>query len=286
MIKLLSNGFYTSIQDLGRFDYTDFGVPVSGVMDQNLACFANLLVDNSLNQAVIEMTFFSPKLQFSNSQTIAITAPKAQVLINGKKAPVNHQLSIASGDIVEIKGIKNRAYLAVSGHLNTEEKLGSQSQYVSITSSGQIKKGDCLKIINSKSDFLKKHANVNYDMSIYDSKTLEVYPLPEYDKLSRNEREVLSTTMFTISEQSNRMAYQFEETIENQLEGINSVPVMPGLVQLTPEGQLMVLMRDAQVTGGYPRIFQLSENSINLLSQRPLKSQIKFKIINTYTSQS
>ena len=49
---------------------------------------------------------------------------------------------------------------------------------------------------------------------------------------------------------------------------------MPGTVQLTPQGKLIILMRDAQVTGGYPRIFQLTEQSINILSQKPLKSQI------------
>jgi len=279
MIELLSSGFYTSIQDLGRFNYTDYGVPLSGAMDQNLARFANLLVGNTPEQAVIEMTFIGPKLKFTKAQTIAITAPKAKVFLNGKIAEINHQLSIKPNDIVEVKSIQNRAYLSVSGQLISEEKLGSQSQYNSITTKARLKKGDSFKVDENQNDFHKKHASVNYDSSFYDSKTLEVYTLPEYQNLSRNEKEILSTKAFTISEKSNRMAYQFEETFKNQLKGINSVPVMPGVVQLTPEGKLVVLMRDAQVTGGYPRIFQLSENSINLLSQKPLKSQINFEIL-------
>ncbi|RRO12563.1 5-oxoprolinase subunit C family protein [Flavobacteriaceae bacterium 14752] len=279
MIELLSSGFYTSIQDLGRFNYTDFGVPLSGAMDQNLARFANLLVGNSPEQAVIEMTFIGPKLKFTKAQTIAITAPKAKVFLNGKTAAINHQLSIQPNDILEVKSIQNRAYFAVNGHLISENKLGSQSQYYSITTTEKLKKGDEIRIRSNHKNFHKKHASVNYDSSFYDSQTLEVYTLPEYENLSRNEKEILSTKAFTISEQSNRMAYQFEDILKNQLEGINSVPVMPGVVQLTPEGKLMVLMRDAQVTGGYPRIFQLSENSINLLSQKPLKSQINFEIL-------
>ncbi|QTY27244.1 biotin-dependent carboxyltransferase family protein [Flavobacterium sp. CS20] len=279
MIKLLSNGFYTSIQDLGRFGYTDFGVPLSGAMDQNLSRFANLLVGNSPEQAVLEMTFIGSKLKFTTAQTIAITAPKAKVFINGIKAETNHQLSIHPDDVLEVKNIQNRAYLAVKGHLISEEKLGSQSQYQSITTLEKLKKDDEIRIKSNHQNFNKKHANVNYDFSIYESKTLKVYPLPEYDKLNRNEKEILATKTFTISEQSNRMAYQFDEVFENRLESINSTPVMPGVVQLTPEGKLMILMRDAQVTGGYPRIFQLSENSINLLSQKPLKSQINFEIL-------
>lgn len=279
MIELLSSGFYTSIQDLGRFGYTDFGVPVSGAVDQKLARFANLLVGNTPDQAVMEMTFIGPKLKFTKAQTIAITAPKAKVYLNGKTAAINHQLSIKPNDIVEVKSIQNRAYLSVSGRLITEEKLGSQSQYSSVTAKAKLKKGDSFKVDENQNNFHKKHASVNYDSSFYDSNIIEVYTLPEYQNLSRNEKEILLTKAFTISEQSNRMAYQFNETLKNDLEGINSVPVMPGVVQLTPEGKLMILMRDAQVTGGYPRLFQLSEDSINLLVQKPIKSQIKFKIL-------
>ncbi|MBS3738420.1 5-oxoprolinase subunit C family protein [Mesohalobacter halotolerans] len=279
MIELLSSGFYTSIQDNGRFNYTDFGAPLSGAMDQNLLSFANLLVGNSTDQAVIEMAFIGPKLKFTKAQTIAISAPKVKVFLNGKSVAINHQLFVKPNDILEIKSIQNWAYLSINGHLISEEKLESQSQYHSITTNKNLKKGDILKIKKSQYKFHKKHSNVNYDMSIYDCNTLQVYTLPEYQKLSRNEKEILSTKAFTISEKSNRMAYQFEETFENRLDAINSVPVMPGVVQLTPEGKLVVLMRDAQVTGGYPRIFQLSESSINLLSQKPLKSQINFEIL-------
>ncbi len=279
MIKLLSSGFYTSIQDLGRYGYTDFGVPLSGAMDQNLARLANLLVGNPPEQAVIEMTFIGPKLKFTSSQTVAVTAPNAIVFVNGEKTKINHQLSIQPNDILEVKNIQNRAYFAVNGRLISEDKLESQSQYHSITTSEKLRKDDEIKIKSNLKNFHKKHAKVNYDFSIYESDTLRVYTLPEYHKLNRNEREILSTKAFTISEQSNRMAYQFEETFENQLEGINSVPVMPGVVQLTPEGKLIILMRDAQVTGGYPRLFQLSEDSINLLAQKPLKSQINFEIL-------
>ncbi|MDC1250338.1 biotin-dependent carboxyltransferase family protein, partial [Flavobacteriaceae bacterium] len=48
--------------------------------------------------------------------------------------------------------------------------------------------------------------------------------------------------------------------------------------QLTPDGTLILLMRDAQVTGGYPRILQLSDDAINLLAQKTTKDQIKFEI--------
>lgn len=279
MIELLSSGFYTSIQDLGRFEYTAFGVPLSGAMDQNLSHLANLLVGNKPDKAVIEMTFLGPKIKFYSSEIIAISAPQAKIFLNERPVKVNHQINVKTDDILEVKNIKNRSYLAVAGGLDSEEKLGSQSQYESITTTAKLQKGDCIKIKKTGQNFNKKHASVKYDLSIYDTENLELYVLPEYHQLQRNESKILTTKSFEISEQSNRMAYQLKATLPNTLKAIKSVPVMQGTVQLTPQGKLIILMRDAQVTGGYPRIFQLTEKSINILSQKPLKSQIKFKII-------
>jgi allophanate hydrolase subunit 2 len=53
---------------------------------------------------------------------------------------------------------------------------------------------------------------------------------------------------------------------------------MPGTVQLTPGGKIIILMRDCQTTGGYPRILQLTNNGINMLSQKMTNSVIKFNI--------
>ena len=63
-----------------------------------------------------------------------------------------------------------------------------------------------------------------------------------------------------------------------QLPQIWTAPTLPGIVQLTPDGTLIILMRDAQVTGGYPRILQLSDDALNLLAQKSTRDRIKFEI--------
>lgn len=279
MIEILSSGFYTSIQDLGRFDYTHFGVPISGAMDQNLSCLANLLVGNKPEEAVVEMTLLGPKVKFQHTETIAVCAPKANAFINNKLISINRQIKINPGDILEVKNIQSRAYLAIAGGIDSEFKLGSQSQYDCITNHHKLIKGDQILIQKKTKPFHKHNASINYNFSLYDTNKIEVYILPEYQRLSSNKKVFLTTKLFKISEQSNRMAYQLEEKIPNTLKGITSVPVMPGTVQLTPKGRIIILMRDAQVTGGYPRIFQLTEQSINILAQKPLASTLQFKII-------
>ena len=62
MIKILEPGLYSSIQDNGRESYQKYGVPVSGSMDLKSSNFANFLLNNPINAALIEATQFGPKI--------------------------------------------------------------------------------------------------------------------------------------------------------------------------------------------------------------------------------
>ena len=69
---------------------------------------------------------------------------------------------------------------------------------------------------------------------------------------------------------------------KNNLDPIITSAVLPGTVQLTPSGKLIVLMRDGQVTGGYPRVLQLSDQSISILSQKIMGESLRFEIKKPY----
>jgi allophanate hydrolase subunit 2 len=75
------------------------------------------------------------------------------------------------------------------------------------------------------------------------------------------------------------MAFQLNEPFVNQLKPIITSLVMQGTVQLTPSGKLIILMRDNQTCGGYPRVLQLNESAINKLSQKYMNNEIKFELI-------
>lgn len=108
---------------------------------------------------------------------------------------------------------------------------------------------------------------------------LQTYPGPEFENLSSHQKKLLEATKFTISNLNNRMGYQLNELIENNVNPIITSAVLPGTVQLTPGGKLIVLMRDAQTTGGYPRVLQLSDDAINLLAQKKTSDLVSFSII-------
>ena len=108
---------------------------------------------------------------------------------------------------------------------------------------------------------------------------MEVFKGPEFEYLTLEQQAQLFNNKLTISNLNNRMAYQFKEPLKNNLNPIITSQVLPGTVQLTPSGNLIVLMRDCQTTGGYPRILQLKETSINVLSQKMTGQTLQFKLL-------
>jgi len=54
---------------------------------------------------------------------------------------------------------------------------------------------------------------------------------------------------------------------------------LPGTVQYTPSGKLLILMRDAQTTGGYPRILQLTNDATARLAQKKTGDRFRFRLM-------
>ena len=100
MIKVLSSGFFNTIQDLGRFGYGELGVPVSGAMDMFSTNLANSILKNDANDAVLEITLGKTKLLIDEQTVISITGADFSPKINGVNVPLNTALIIQKGDIL------------------------------------------------------------------------------------------------------------------------------------------------------------------------------------------
>ena len=84
-ITILNPGMLTSVQDLGRIGYQQYGVSVSGVMDPRSASIANILVDNDEGEAVLECTMMGPHLRFDAPNIIAITGGDLGATLDGQR---------------------------------------------------------------------------------------------------------------------------------------------------------------------------------------------------------
>ena len=279
MIKVIKAGFYSSIQDNGRFGYRHYGVPISGAMDMYSYQFANLFLGNKANTSVIEITMTGPTLKFLKPTFICNTGANMSPQCNGKPVEMNKPIKIYKNDIVSFGKSKSgfRSYIAIKNGFKSEFVLGSQSMYDGVTKQYKLSNGDKLHYDTFYNDINLTNANVRYKSSSINDNYLKVYKGIEFDMLNVSQQQLLFNTEFKISKYNNRMAYQLTHKIENNLDSIITSPVLPGTVQLTPSGQLIILMRDCQTTGGYPRILQLTEKAINILSQKTTSNRIKFK---------
>lgn len=280
MIKVLKAGLQTTVQDLGRFGYRNYGVPISGVMDSISANIANGLLNNEKDSAVLEITLLGPILEFQAATSIAITGAEMSVSLNNTSILNYKSYFVNKGDVLQFGRLKKgvRSYLAVKGGFQTTTVLGSKSYYDGITSSALIIKNDVIPFHSAINAIVERKGVIKANKQFYDCNELEAYQGPEFDLFSPKEHSKLLTTDYTVSNRINRMGYRLEEFVLPHEKRMITGPVLPGTVQLMPSGQLIVLMKDAQTTGGYPRIFQLTEKSIAILAQKSTGNHITFKI--------
>lgn len=282
MLKVLSTGLQTTFQDLGRFGFRKLGVPLSGVMDQELAQFANSLVGNSLDEAVIEFTVIGPTFEILEDVELAVAGIGFSLQRNNQPISLNQKYFLEKGTILKIGSSSKsvRGYMAVKGGYQIAKVLGSASFYPLISPQHSFEKGN---IIN-KNDLPKntiEHSVFDFDFSNYETPIINVCKGPEFELLSNEIRKQLFKSEFKVNPQSNRMAVFLDSSIHFSAPEIEIItaPVQPGTVQLTPSGKMIVLMRDAQTTGGYARILQLSDDAINKLAQKPTNQKVVFKVI-------
>lgn len=268
MIEVLLAGLATSIQDAGRFGYRYLGVPVSGAMDSCSFQLANALLNNSNNCACIEMAYSGPLLKFHCDTYIALSGADYCFKVNKHPVDVNQVIKIDAGDILSCGHSKNGvyAYLALQGGLQSEICLKSRSYYATLTENSTIKRGQLIAYKKSTSTILNR-SKIKHKIQGLSLVKIPAFRGPEFALLSANMQNIVFKKQFTLAPQSNRMAYQFKSISGIRADEIISSPVQAGTVQLTPSGKMIVLMRDCQTTGGYARILQLPEASINRISQ-------------------
>jgi len=279
-IHFLQPGLLTSVQDLGRFTMAAYGVPYAGVMDRFSMTQANYLLQNQFYDSVLEMGGPGAKMVFEMVTRIVFTGADVDIYLNDKQVKAGKILEIKEDDVVHIRKFRKGQwlYMGIQGGFESEIVAESRSWYLGITLQSRIEKSNSLCYLFEERYYpaLSSHAKMN--LNWFKQGEIKVFKGPEWDQLPKLTQNRIMKKSFTVSNQVNRMAYQLEETIENEVDPILTAPVYPGTVQLTPNGNLIILMRDAQVTGGYPRVLHVENNSLNILSQKRPGDKITFSI--------
>ena len=270
--NIITAGLLTTFQDLGRRGFGRYGIPVSGVMDPFALRAANVLVGNAETAVGLEVTLQGLKMMAMAPVFIAVTGADLHFTINSEYHAPWRSFQLRPGDIINfekrISGV--RAYVAVRGGFAAPTYMGSASVFVIGRMGSPLKKNDILLIGESCSTSLPEVClSSHYRPTGVGTEIVRVIADPQVSYFSFEGLATFLNTSFKVKSESNRMAYllQGDAIVHNGMDSILSQPVMPGSIQVTGKGDLVVLMVDGQVTGGYAKIANIISADFPLLSQ-------------------
>ncbi|MTI20362.1 biotin-dependent carboxyltransferase, partial [Fulvivirga sp. RKSG066] len=247
-------GLQTLIQDAGRYGFEAYGVPISGPMDKSAARIANALVQNPSDSPVIEITLLGPEIEVEGNLTVALTGADLAPTINGEKWPMHRTLDLKNGDILKFSHAQSgcRAYLAVAGDWMVTKWLGSASaathQAEILTSESVIAKGSTIEFRTKEI----KYKETNERPVLANVIRVRVLPGPEFDLFSKLNIAHFFGQGHKLHHDSNRMGCRLNTRLDfSPSEELISSGVIPGTIQVTNQGQPIILLADAQTTGGY-----------------------------------
>lgn len=283
-IEVLSTGLFDTLQDEGRAGHQSQGVPLGGAMDRKSAALANQLVGNPLGTPVVESTLLGGRLCFHGPAQIALTGALAQPKLDGQPIPTYTTVNVSPGSVLNIGGMQQgcRTYLAIRGDWLIRKWLGSCSpppyQSDLLTPESRLQRGQRWQIRESAPISVRSIAPKEQPAFPH-IRDIKVFPGPEWTAFSIAATERFLNRAFTISKDANRMGLRLQENLPDAdcLPSLLSSAVLPGTVQLPPSGQPIILMADAQTTGGYPRLVQACTDDLPTLAQCRPGDQIRFR---------
>ena len=297
-IIIIKPGFQTTIQDLGRMGFKRTGVPESGCMDRFSARIANILCGNNENDAVLEMVLHGVELLTLKPLLVVFSGGGAQPVINNQIIPLNRPVYVPSNStILTVPSADGMClYMAIAGGFNLPSTMGSRSTYLPAGAgtkfsggnvlnaglSSNLSKTICKKILTHENSIaVAKWGFISNSLSTNNT-SIKIIKGEEWDKFSEEAYYNFLNESYCIKPQSNRMGYRLNGKALTLIENFEmiSTAVTRGTIQVTPDGNPLILMADAQTTGGYPRIGQVIETDIDKLAQIRAGKCIFFELIS------
>jgi biotin-dependent carboxylase-like uncharacterized protein len=296
MIAVRKPGVLASVQDLGRHGHRQLGICPGGALDVLSLTLANRLVGNADGAAGLELTMGGCELQFETDTRIALTGDDFSASLDGVPLWPCWSVPVAAGQTLRLAGANAagtkkaglRSWLAVAGGIDVPVVLGSRSTDLKAGFGGlecrALRKGDRLALGASRLDAARRARRAfgvrGPDWGVPEDDgaiALRVLPGPEFELFTLSARDQLSRERWRITPQSNRMGSRLSgpELKRKRAGDMLSSGVIPGTIQVPPSGQPIILMGDAQTTGGYPRIGVVIRADLWKLAQAPLNGKLR-----------
>jgi antagonist of KipI len=288
VFEVIQPGPLTTIQDLGRSGYQQFGVPTSGALDNYAFRVGNLLVGNAEGAASLEITLLGCQLRALRETRIAITGADLAATVNDAPAPAWESLSLKQGDVLSFPGLNTgcRAYLAVAGGIAVSKVMQSASTYTKAGIGGfggrSLRKGDVLRANKSTTSAAVARIPSEY-IPVYGNQiALRVILGPQDDLFTEEGISTFLDSDYTVSAQADRMGYRLEGPRIQHREGADIISdgIPLGAVQVPGDGLPIILLVDRQTTGGYTKIATTISADIPRIAQAKPGDKINFQQVD------
>ena len=288
-LEVLQPGVLSTIQDLGRYGYQQYGVSVSGAMDKFALRVANLLVGNGEGEAGVEMTALGPRLRALADLTAAFTGGDFSPEINGGTAGMWKSLTLRKGDIVSFSPTAPergfRAYMAVTGGIDVPLVMGSRSTHLLSKLGGlqrPLAKGDILQ--GRKVGKISGRRVLKSDqIPVYSKESIiRVVPGPQDDYFTPAGMRTFFSGEYEITTKADRMGYRLQGPKIEHKGGADILTdaTPPGSIQIPGDGMPIILLADGQTSGGYSKIGVVISSDQDRLAQAQPGEKIKFERVD------
>lgn len=281
-LTILKPGVLSTIQDWGRFHYQHLGFSVGGPMDEHAFLWAHKLLNNNPRHNVVEINLGGFSCRFEQDTTIALCGADMQMQINEMAVGNWCSLQVKTGDVLTsaFATVGMRSYLAIEGGFLLDKQLGSNATVLRERIGGidgtALKAGDELlyapgqiqQTVRVPTQFIPSYAD---DMSV------GVIPAYQYEQFSEADRERFFDATYIVGNDSNRMGLRLDgPAIQVQQSLALSEPIAFGAIQIPPNGQPIILAKDRQNIGGYPKLGTVSTLDMSALGQAKPGTRIHF----------
>lgn len=295
--EVIHPGVLTTVQDLGRHGYQKYGLAVSGSSDHYAHRMANILVSNSPEVAVLEITLMGLKLKVLKTTVIAITGGDLQPKMNGLSIPLCTSIKVSEGDIIHFSGTKTgcRAYFAVAGGIDVPLVLGSRSTDTVGKIGGfngrNMVKGDFIKVHKvtlTKMDFLKSRLHPDLIPEYPNHLDIRVILGPQDQAFTAEGLKTFFSSTYTVSKELDRMGCRLEGPQIEHKDGadIISEGIFMGAIQVPKNGLPIVFLVGRPSVGGYTKIGGVISIDMPKLAQVKPGNTIRFHQIDVHEAQS
>jgi antagonist of KipI len=284
-------GFLTSVQDLGRTGFRQFGVSTSGALDSFALRVANLLVGNDEGAAGLEITLGGLQLRFEDERIVAWCGGEFDVQIGSRALPAGHVAHLQAGDELKFgrAQIGCRCWLAISGGIDVPVVLGSRSTDLRANFGGlesrRLRDGDQLSLGEFRQSETAAAAGISswsapHDWASPASRHPSLRFIRGVDWNRFNDVTIQRFTQheFTVSPDSDRMGVRFDgsELKREDETDLISEAVAPGTIQVPPSGKPILLLGDCQTIGGYPKIAHVITVDLGIAAQLRAGDGVRF----------